>query len=62
MECVDRHSMQRVIMHRSYGKLVLSYADGHRAVFYDREQIQWYLSECDALVSFMFYYLLVFKL
>ena len=31
MSKIDRHDMQRSIMHRSYGKLILCYADGHRS-------------------------------
>ena len=54
MSKIDRHDMQQTIMHRSYGKLILCYADGHRSVVYDSDEIKWLLSECDALVSYIF--------
>jgi hypothetical protein len=50
MSHIDRHAMQRSVMHRSYKKLILCYADGHRAIIYDSDHIKWLLHECDALV------------
>lgn len=50
----DRSSMQRVIIERSYERLVLCYSDGHREEILDTERIIWLLHESEALVSFPF--------
>lgn len=47
----EPYNMPRMVLHRSYGKLVLLYDDGYEATYYDKERIRWLLSEADSLVS-----------
>ena len=47
--------MQRVIIERSYERLIICYADGHREEVLDTERITWLLYEAEALVSFFIF-------
>ena len=54
MSLGERHDMARVVLHRSYGKLILRYDDGFEDTIYDKERIRWLLNGADSLVSFLF--------
>ena len=49
---IDRSTMQKVVMERSFERLALCYSDGFRDVIDDPERIAWLLHEAEALVSF----------